>query len=155
LAKKPFIQTKECISLLLEHYFADTVVMGYTADTEYKPEILFIKKACEEKKIKLFLPLLKLNTEKLIKRYITENIKMIIVAINKNIPEKWLGKIADEKFLNFIEINAKMGKYILKPDFQLLAVKSPLIKKEIKIISSEIIKDKNGSYLKIKKFSFS
>lgn len=153
--KNPFMETRYCILEALKNYYANTIVMGYTADTEYLKEIIVLKKACEKERFKLITPLIKLKTLDLLEEYLKMNVKMMIVAISKKIPEKWLGKIIDEKFISFIENSEKRGVCILKPDFQVLAVKSELLKKEMKIYSSEVIGDVDGYYLNIKKFAFS
>lgn len=98
------------------------------------------------------------TTIEMIKETLKCGIRYIITAVEKNIDINWLAKEVDENFINYINRENAKGNHIDANDFQTLVIKSPLIKKKLKIESWEIVSEKDDTtsskIMKIKRFKF-
>jgi len=81
-------------------------------------------------------------------------IRPLIISIEDKISKKWLGKIADDKFIDYIEKENRKGNNISGNDFQTLVIESPLFSRKMKILDSEAFKYKRTIFLKIKRYEF-
>jgi len=81
-------------------------------------------------------------------------IRPLIISIEDKISKKWLGKIADDKFIDYIEKENRKGNNISGNDFQTLVIESPLFSRKMKILDSEVFKYKRTIFLKIKRYEF-
>lgn len=98
------------------------------------------------------------KTIEMIKDSLKAGINFIITAVEKNIDDFWIGKEAGNNFIEYIIKENRKGNYIDANDFQTLVIKSPIIKKKLKIESWEIVSEKDDTtsskIMKIKRFKF-
>ncbi|MEW6012991.1 MAG: hypothetical protein AB1602_06285 [Elusimicrobiota bacterium] len=98
------------------------------------------------------------TTTEMIKDSLKAGIYFIITAVEKNIDDFWLGKEAGDNFIEYIIKENRKGNYIDANDFQTLVIRSPLMRKKLKIESWEIVSEKDDTtsskIMKIKRFKF-
>ncbi len=78
----------------------DTGVFG---DIYLKEHRIWIEQLCVEMDIRPIFPLWEANTTDLLKEFITDGFKTVVVAINNTkLNNNWLGRIIDNEFFNAI-----------------------------------------------------
>ncbi len=141
----------KCLKSALKKYQFDTVFIGNTEDFE---EAKILEEVGKELKIKIKLPLKNKNIFQIIDLCEKNKISPLIVGVEKNVDKIWLGKIINKDVKNYILWERKKGNYLDGNDFQTLVIRSPLLKKEMKIIKSKIFSYDTLTHLKIIKFKF-
>ncbi len=141
----------KCLKSALKKYQFDTVFIGNTEDFE---EAKVWEEVGKELKIKIKLPLKNKNIFQIIDICEKNEISPLIVGVEKNVDKRWLGKIMNKDVKDYIIQERKKGNYLDGNDFQTLVIKSPLFKKEMKIIKSKIFSYDTLTYFKIIKFKF-
>lgn len=146
--KKVFLET---IKAVVKKYKINTIFAGNTEDPK---EANIWREAGEIMKVKIKLPLEHKNIFEIIKKCEKNKIIPIIVAIEKNVDKKLLGQKMDKKIISYIKNERQKGNYLDGNDFQTLVIKSPLLKKEMKIQKTQIFSYDTTTYLKIDHFTF-
>lgn len=110
-----------------------------------------IEKICDRLNLKIFSPLWHKNQEDLMKELIKEKYEIILTAVAcEGLNKNHLNKIIDETFLNeLVSLNKRFRINVAGEggEFESLVLNAPNFKKKIKILTSNIIEDKNSARL--------
>lgn len=131
------------------------IIFGYVLGGDYQDKI--IRKICKKLKIKLILPNYKRSSMNILKNIVSSGISAIITAVDdKYIDKKWLGKIVDEKFIDYLRNKKNINPCGDKGEYHTLVVDAPFFSKKIEIekMSKEVRQLDGYDYncLKIEKF---
>ena len=147
-----------CIGIkeILSRLNSDNITFFSSMDYEIgKDDKLFIEK------VKKFLKKLNVgfysvvngkSTIDVLKLSLNFGIKSLIVGIEKKIDFKWLGRVIDYSFVDYIIKERMEGNWIDANNFQTLVIESPIMKKKIKITDFEIKELTNSFMLKVNDF---
>lgn len=135
-----------------KHYAFDAIISGAVDCGDGASSDNF-REAGESVGLVIETPLAGLTTVEILRRQEAAGVKAIIVAAERGVlPESLLGTETGNRFADILEKLNERGIPANQNDFQTLVTDSPLFPSPVKITATEIIRDKERSYLNITGF---
>ncbi len=113
----------------------------------------WVERVCGELGCEAVEPLWGRNTEDLMKEYIDNNFRAVIVSAQSNLIEKeWIGKPVDMRFIEYLKKIPGIDLCGEKGEYHTLVVSCPLFKGAIEITEQEVINRQGYRFLDIKDY---
>lgn len=126
------------------------ITTGVFGDIYLKEHRVWIEKLCEELNIKPIFPLWENDTKDLLKEFISEGFKTIVVAIdNTKLSTQWLGRTIDNDFLNDIVKLEHIDACAEKGEYHSFVYDGPLFKRPISFIKGNKYTESKNTYLEL------
>ena len=127
------------------------VEAGVFGDIYLKEHRVWIERVCAEMQIEAIFPLWGEDTEDLLKEFIAEGFKTLVVAIRNDILDNsWLGRIIDNKFLSEIKKLDGIDPCAENGEYHSFVFDGPLFSKAINIVVGDKYGAGNHNFFKLK-----
>ncbi|MBZ9572758.1 diphthine--ammonia ligase [Patescibacteria group bacterium] len=145
---------KKIVKVLLQKGIKG-LALGYTNPNDRQR--ILAQRICSELGLKLIEPLCGKSPKETLKEFIELGFKAVIVKIDARILEaKWLGRLVDESFFEYLVERTKKGDFINfcgdLGEFHTFVIDGPLFKKRIEFLETEKVKKDNYWVLDIKRY---
>ena len=128
----------------------ENVDAGVFGDIYLKEHRVWIEQLCAELDIVPIFPLWEANTAELLKEFIDEGFKTIIVAVNNSkLGRDWLGCRIDTEFLNDIMQQKNIDPCAENGEYHSFVYDGPLFKKPVSFAKGKIITELKNSFIKL------
>ena len=125
----------------------DTGVFG---DIYLKEHRIWIEQLCVEMDIKPIFPLWEANTTDLLKEFITDGFKTVVVAINNTkLNNNWLGRIIDNEFFYDIIQLKNIDPCAENGEYHSFVYDGPLFKNPVSFIKGKIHSESKNTFLEL------
>lgn len=117
----------------------------------------WIKMICRQTSLSYLFPLFNLPEKKLVLDFINAGFKAVIVSVRPELIDRsWLGKEIDEKFVQYIKMRRKEFPNLSycgeTGEYHTFVIDGPIFKKRIELLKSNIIKDRFGYGMIVRKY---
>uniref|UniRef100_UPI003217F9F2 Dph6-related ATP pyrophosphatase n=1 Tax=uncultured Draconibacterium sp. TaxID=1573823 RepID=UPI003217F9F2 len=139
---------KHQISVLKEKRNIEAGIFGDIYLEEHK---VWIERVCAEMQIQAIFPLWGENTEDLLKEFIGEGFKTILVAIRNDVlDDSWLGRVIDTIFLEDIKRLDGIDPCAENGEYHSFVFDGPLFSKALNFIKGTTVTSGNHNFLHLK-----
>ena len=130
----------------------DGLIFGYVLPGDYQRKL--VNRLSLEVGLKLIEPLYKKNSKRIILEFIRLGFKAVIVNLDTGIIDKyWLGRLLDEKFVEYLDNKNGVDVCGDKGEYHTLVIDGPLFKRSISIEKSSKLTVNGRSLLNIQQCS--
>lgn len=128
---------------------------GIFGDIDLQEHRDWIEKVCKDLNIQPIIPLWKEEREKLMKEFINAKFKAIVVAVNNNLGDEWLGREIDEKFIEDIKkFNAEKNLNIdlcgERGEYHTFVYDGPIFKERVNFSIGKKFSKENKKFIEIR-----
>lgn len=140
------IELKKAIEVLKN----EGIDAGIFGDIYLKEHRVWIERVCGEMQIKAVFPLWGNDTDSLIRDFVNDGFKSVIVAVRNNILDKsYLGRIIDNNFLDELSKQKNIDLCAENGEYHSFVIDGPLFQQPVNYTTGKIRKDGKNSYIDI------